>query len=127
MNNLASGTTRRRPAVLRQSQRRGREPQRGLVKGEGAITWNPPMLSSSHIRSLRAFVTLDRRQGTFLKQEHQVRLAPVAIEVSGFVCLQGLSSAFRVGSIKMASFPHEILKMYPCSASPSSSHSSANQ
>jgi hypothetical protein len=52
------------------------------------------MLSSSHIRSLRAFVTLDRRQGTFLKQEHQVRLAPVAIEVSGFVCLQGLSSAF---------------------------------
>jgi hypothetical protein len=73
------------------------------------------MLSSSHIRSLRAFVTLDRRQGTFLKQEHQVRLAPVAIEALGFVYLQGLSGAFRVGSIKMAGFAHGILKMYPVS------------
>jgi hypothetical protein len=52
------------------------------------------MLSSSHIRSLGPFVTLDRRQDPFLKQEHQVRLARVAIEVSGFACLYGLSGAF---------------------------------
>ena len=72
------------------------------------------MLSSSHIRSLRPFVTLDCRQDSFLKQEHQVRLAQVAIEVSEFACLQGLSGAFCGGAMKMAIFPHGILKMYPC-------------
>jgi len=44
------------------------------------------VLSSSDIRSLRPFVTLDRRQDSFLKQEQQVRFAQVAIEVLGFAC-----------------------------------------
>jgi hypothetical protein len=52
------------------------------------------VLSSSHIRSPRPFVTLDCRQDCFLKQEHQVRLAQVTIEVSEFACLWGLSDAF---------------------------------
>jgi hypothetical protein len=72
------------------------------------------MLSSSHIRSLRPFVTLDCRQDTFLKQEHQVRLAQVTIEVPGFACLQGLSGAFCGWATKMATFTHGILKMFPC-------------
>jgi hypothetical protein len=52
------------------------------------------MLSSSHIRGLRPFVTRDRRQDYFLKPDHQVRFARVAFEVSGFSRLQGLSGAF---------------------------------
>jgi len=52
------------------------------------------MLSSSHIRNLRPFVTLDCRQDSFLRQEHPVQLARVAIEASEFACLQGLSGAF---------------------------------